>query len=306
MKFAEAINKALLEIMSADDRTILLGEDVGKFGGRFEAINEELFIGIALGASAGGLKPIIEIYYNEFLNIAFDDLWRAGLWQKLYKNKVQSSIIIRCVFGGYVRRGPEFSSAAVGHLISIPNIKIYAPSNVSDGYWILKEAIRQPGIKLILEHKALYRTSGIIDTEGGRSLVGGEIKRKGSNLTIVAYSYLVGSALRAAEILFDSYGIDSEIIDLKVIWPLDFQLILGSVRKTKKVVLVEECTRNAGVLVHIENELLKNIPRLNIENVTAKNDLIPFGEEETAVLPSIIDIVEAGERLCVRNKLLQR
>ena len=117
MKFAEAINKALLEIMSADDRTILLGEDVGKFGGRFEAthdllnsfgenrvfdtpINEELFIGIALGASAGGLKPIIEIYYNEFLNIAFDDLWRAGLWQKLYKNKVQSSIIIRCVFGG--------------------------------------------------------------------------------------------------------------------------------------------------------------------------------------------------------------
>jgi len=322
--YSEAIQAALHEVMRNDSRVVMFGEDIGELGGRFEAtrgllasfgrariidtpVNEELLVGMALGAANGGLKPIVEFVNADFLAIAFDDLWRAGLWQSLYKKYFASGVTVRSGFGGYAWKGPHLSSAAVGHLIAIPHVKIFAPFFPEDAYEIVKRSVHEDGLTIILEHRALfpkvpyepYDRRCMNDMSSFRS---GDIHRANVlsggakdpfDIALVSYSYTSLLCLEAASRLKDR-GVTTRVVDMKAVWPFDGETIRRAAAGSRGVVLVEECVPRAGVMVHVEQELRRASPNIRCASVHAKDEAVPFGRSELSILPSVDDIVGAA------------
>lgn len=297
--YVDAIRKGLFDILSQNENAVIFGEDVAVLGGRIGVtkgllehfgqdrvkdtpVSEEILVGIALGASNGGLRPIVEILNSDFLAIAFDDLWRSGLWQKKYQNTVSSDILVRTGFGAYAMKGPDFSSSAIAHIAAIPNVKIYAPAFPDDAYRLVKESFNEPGLKIFLEHKALYFAKEFSKFE--KQSMRGQV-------LFISYSYVSVLCAKAAEIL-QSAGISSFLVDLGTIWPVPFERIYSCIQAADAVILVEECVPEAGIMNFIELEIRRKYPDKIIGRVHARDAIIPFGVNEQAVLPSAEDIAQ--------------
>jgi pyruvate/2-oxoglutarate/acetoin dehydrogenase E1 component len=316
LTYLQAISDGLRTEMRRDKRVFLIGEDVGVYGGAFKVslgfqeefghwrvidapLAETAIVGACTGAAIMGMRPVAEMQFADFISCAWDQLvtvaakqrWRAG---------TAVPIVVRLPSGGGFSGGPFHSQNPEAWFLQTPGLKVVAPSTAEDAKGLIAAAIQDPNPVLYMEHKHLYRRiKG--DVQAGRYTVPiGEARlaRDGTDLTVIAYGAMVWTALEATE---DMEGASVEVLDLRTLYPLDREAILASVRKTSKVLLVQEATRSAGVMAEvaaiIAEEAWEDLDG-PVVRVSAPDVPIPFSPPlERAVLPQVSDVKEAAREL---------
>ena len=265
LTMVQAINDALKVSMRHDQRIIVLGEDVGKVGGVFRVtaglqaefgedrvidtpLSENGIVGTAIGLALNGLLPIAEIQFSDFIFPAYDQIINE-LAKYRYRSGGDHStkVVIRTPVGGGIRGGHYHSQHPEAAFIQVPGLKVLCPSNPYDAKGMLLAAIEDPDPILFLEPKRVYRAAKGEVPEGSYTvpLESARIVREGSDVTVVAYGAMVYEALDAAKRASDE-GVECEVIDLRTLWPVDIAMILQSVKKTGRIVVVHEAPRTGG------------------------------------------------------------
>jgi pyruvate dehydrogenase E1 component beta subunit len=284
MNIIEAVRDALRTQMRLDPRVVVLGEDVGKFGGVFRATNglheefgadrvidtplaEAGIIGTAIGMALYGLRPVPEIQFSDFIFPAFDQIVNE-LAKFRYRSGGQypCPVVIRTPVGGGIRGGHYHSQSPEALFIHTPGLKVVAPSNPYDAKGLLLAAMRQNDPVLFMEPKRIYRASRGEVPEGEYELELGKaaVTRPGTQVTVLAWSGMVSIAEEAAK-QADAAGISVEVLDLRTLMPFDIAAILASVKKTGRCVVVHEAPRTAG----FGAELIASIQERAIEHLEA-------------------------------------
>jgi 2-oxoisovalerate dehydrogenase E1 component subunit beta len=261
-----AIRDSLHEEMARDDRVLLLGEDVGSRGGVFKVsegfldefgeqrvidtpLAESGIIGVAIGMALHGLLPVAEIEFADFIHPAFDQIVSEAARMRYRTNGDWGCpIVIRAPCGGGIHGALYHSQSIEAFYAHIPGIKVVMPSTPADAAGMLRSAIRDPDPVLFLEHKKCYRLiKGDVPDDGFTTPIGSaDVKREGSDLTVVAYGYELHRCLEAANRLATEDGIEAEVVDVRSLAPLDVDTILGSVAKTSRAMVVYEDNRTYG------------------------------------------------------------
>jgi 2-oxoisovalerate dehydrogenase E1 component beta subunit len=319
--YLEAIRQAMWEEMERDPRVILLGEDVGLYGGAFKVtagfldkfgkdriidtpISEEGYTGVAIGAAFNGLRPIVEFQFIDFIANAFNMITNFAAKSR-YRWGAGVPIVMRGPAGGGVRAGPFHSQNPEMHFVHTPGIKVVAPATVADARGLMKAAIRDEDPVLYLEHKKLYRHVKASAAEIGakdEALPIGKaiVRRRGDDIVVVTYSAMLYVALEAADILAKE-GIELEVIDLRSLVPLDKDCILESVRRVNKVMILHEDTRTGGmageIAAIVAEEAFDDLDG-PILRVTAPDTPVPYAAAlEDAFIPRAEDVVRSARRL---------
>jgi len=268
--YIEAITEALDQEMARDERVFLIGEDIGLYGGVFKAtkglqkkygeyrvidspISENLIVGSGVGAALAGMRPVPEIQFADFITPAMDQIVQqaariryrtGGTWNV--------PLVVRVCCGGDVGGGQYHSQTNEAWFVHCPGLKVVMPGSPYDAKGLLLAAIRDPDPVIYFEHKRLYRSLKADVPEGDYTVPIGpaEVKKTGKDVTIVAYALMLVRALEAAEKL-EKEGISCEVVDLRTLLPIDKQTILESVKKTGKVLLVQEAPKTGGVMAEI-------------------------------------------------------
>lgn len=264
-RFLDAIHDALHEEMSRDPSIVVLGEDVGKKGGVFgvteglyEAFGEarvidtplaeSCIVGVAIGMSVNGLRPVAEIQFADFIHPAFDQiLSEAARLRYRSKNDFGCPIVIRTPFGGGVHGALYHSQSIEAFYAHIPGLKVVVPYTPADAKGLLKAAIRDPDPVLFLEHKKMYRSvrGEVPEAEFTVPIGPAAIRRPGRDLSVFAYGLMVHESLGAADVL-SKEGIEVEVVDVRTLRPLDTKTILASVERTNRALIVHEDNRFGG------------------------------------------------------------
>jgi len=273
----EALRDAMALEMRADDRVFLLGEEVAQYQGAYKIsqglldefgprrvidspITEHAFTGMAVGAAMNGLKPIVEFMTFNFAMQAIDQIINSAA-KTLYMSGGQMGcpIVFRGPNGAASRVGAQHSQCYASWYAHCPGLKVVAPWSAADAKGLLRAAIRDPNPVIFLENEILYGQTGDVPTDADFVLPIGKakIERVGTDVTIVAFSIMVGTALKAAEILAEQ-GIDAEVVNLRSLRPLDTETIVASVKKTSRLVSVEEGWPFAGIGAEITMQIVEN------------------------------------------------
>jgi pyruvate dehydrogenase E1 component beta subunit len=309
-----AINEALHQEMERDPTVFIVGEDVGqhppmgatlgllqKFGPQRVVdtpISESAILGLAVGAAAAGLRPVVEIMFMDFLFVAFDQVInQMAKMRYMFGGKAKLPIVVRCPCGGGYSLAAQHSQSLEAMLCHIPGLKVVMPATPHDAKGLLTAAIRDDNPVFFLEHKKCYTLAGDVPQEQYEVPLGvAEVRRPGGDVTIVATSYMVHEALQAADELAQR-GIEAEVIDPRTLLPLDMNAILTSVRKTHRVVIVHEAVKFCGVGAEIAAQIAEaafddlKAPPLR---VAAPFSPVPFSVPlENAYLPNAQKIVDA-------------
>jgi pyruvate/2-oxoglutarate/acetoin dehydrogenase E1 component len=262
--FREAIGRALGEEMARDARVLLLGQDVGRFGGsykefvglhqRFGAarvrdtpVAENAMIGVGVGAAAAGLRPLVSITYMDFLMPGLDPLVNYAAKVR-YKTggQLRAPVVVKTTAGAK-GQGVAHSQCIEAWLMGVPGLKIVAPSTPADAYGLLKAALREDGPVVYIDHKRLFPTAGDVARDESVTPIGhAVVRRPGSAATIVTHSYMTRVALDAADALAAA-GIECEVVDLRTLAPLDIDTVCASVAKTGALLTLEEGQVTCGV-----------------------------------------------------------
>lgn len=318
--FSEAVRAAMAEEMRRDSRVVLWGLDVGPYGGAFAAskglqaefgvnrvldmpISEAGYVGAAVGAAATGLRPIVELQFSDWITIASDQLVnQAANMRYMFGGTLSIPMVLRAPSGGYISAAAQHSHMFESWFAFIPGLKVVVPSTPADAKGLLKSAIRDDNPVIFFEHKHLYEERG--EVPGGDCLVElgkADIKREGSDLTIVTYGYTVKLALQAAKKLAQE-GIEAEVLDLRTIKPLDTQAICRSVAKTHRLIALQETWLTCSVASEVSAVVSENaFDELDapILRIGCKDVPMPFAPAlESFVLPSVEDIVRGAKKLC--------
>ena len=314
-----AIAEALWEEMERDERVFMLGEDIGVYGGAFKVtegfierfgpervmdtpIAEETIVGMSVGAAMEGLRPVAEFQYADFMSSGFDEITTV-LSRYHYRAGVPLPVVLRGPSGGGVRASSFHSINPEPWYAYAGGIKIMCPAFPSDAKGLLKSAIRDDNPSMFLEHKWIYRRIKEQVSEDPEFLVpigAADVKREGSDVSIITYGAMVHKALEAAEALAQR-GISAEIVDLRTVYPLDEEAILRSIEKTSRALVLYESYRFLG----IGTEVAAVIAERAFEHLDAPvvrlappNVPVPFSPPlEDAFLPQIADIEAAVDRL---------
>jgi 2-oxoisovalerate dehydrogenase E1 component beta subunit len=316
----EAVNDALREEMERDASVIVLGEDVGVHGGVFRAteglqkrfgvgrvidtpLAELAIVGIAIGAAMNGLTPVAEIQFADYIHPAFDQIVNEAAKIRYRSNgQFHCPIVVRAPFGAGVHGGLYHSQSVEALFYHVPGLKIVIPSTPYDCKGLLKSAIRDPDPVLFFEHKKSYRRvkGDVPDGDYTVPLAKADIKRVGSDISVITYGVGVHHALEAAERLAPE-GISLEVVDLRTIVPMDKQTIADSVRKTNRALIVHEDNKTGGVGAEISAILAEELfDQLDapIVRVAAADTHIPYAPTlEEAVIPNVDDVIVAARRL---------
>ena len=316
LTYLSAISDGLREEMRADDSVFCMGEDIGAFGGAFKVTDgfieefgadrvwdtplaENAIIGAAVGCAIEGMKPVAEMQFADFIACGFDQLVNVAA-KMHYRQGVAVPMTVRLPSGGGFSGGPFHSQNPEAWFMQAPGLKIVAPATAEDAKGLIASAIQDPNPVLYMEHKHLYRRIKGEVPEGRFSVPIGEARlaREGTDLTVITYGAMVWTALEATE---DVDGASVEVLDLRTLVPLDREAILASVRKTSKVLLVQEATRSAGVLAEVAaiigEEAWEDLDG-PVRRVTTPDVPIPFSPPlERAVLPQVDDVKEAAREL---------
>jgi len=321
MSYQEAIREALREEMLRDERVFLLGEDIGKHGGAFGVtrtlfdqfgpervrdtpISENSIVGAATGAALTGLRPVVEIMFIDFSGLALDQI--ANQAAKLrFMSGGQATVpwVVRMPLGGGAGKSTaaQHSQSLEVWYAHIPGLKVLLPSTPYDAKGLLKAAIRDDNPVIFLEHKLLYSFRGLVPERDYVLEIGRcDVKRKGSDVTVVATGYMVWHAMRAAEILAEE-KVEVEVVDVQTLSPLDEETIGESVRKTGRVVLAAEACRSYGPTGEwgmVAMEQAFGYLQAPIVRLTGRNTPIPFADSlEAGVWPGTDDMVGAIRRV---------
>jgi pyruvate dehydrogenase E1 component beta subunit len=314
LKYFAAIQKALAEELRRDDATILMGEDIGAPGGIYaqtRGLQEEFgtdrvfdtpagevgFMGAAIGCALTGLRPIVEISFADFFPVCMDQLVnQAAKIRYMSGEQVSVPLTVISFGGGGLNAGPQHSGTYEAWLGSMPGLKVVTPATPGDAKGLIKTAIRDDDPVIVLLHKGLLQQREEIDdtVEHLVPLGSAVIRRPGEHVTLVAWSGGVRHALKAADELADS-GIDAEVIDLRSIQPLDLETVLESVRRTHRMVVVQETIGFAGIGAELAAEVTREaFDHLDapVERVAPPFTPVPFSPPlERFHLPSAEDVV---------------
>ncbi len=317
--YRDAVARGLAQEMRRDPSVFFIGEDVAAAGGVFKAtkglleefgpdrvrdtpISEEAILGAAMGAAMTGLKPVAEIMFSDFLATCWD-LVAVEIPKTRYMTdgQVTMPLVIRTANGGGLRFGAQHSQAVENWAMAIPGLKVVAPSNPRDVIGLLAAAIRDPDPVMFFEQKSLYPSKGevpdgeIVDELGVATTV-----RSGTDVTIVALASMVPRAVAAAEEL-DEIGISAEVIDLRSLVPLDTATVIESVKRTSRLVTVEENPRLVGwgaeIVSIVAEECFWHLDG-PLTRVTTPHIPLPSADAlEDEFLPSVERIVEAAQKV---------
>lgn len=264
--YREALNQALAEELARDPRVLLMGEEVGQFNGAYKVsegllakfgpkrvidtpISEAGFIGLGIGASMLGVRPVIELMFWSFYSVAFDQILNnAANVRYMSGGQISCPIVIRGPANGGTNVGATHSHTPENVCANHPGVKVVVPATAYDAKGLLKSAIRDNDPVMFMENTILYNDRMEVPEEEYLIPIGkADIKREGKDLTIIAHGRAVIQSLKAAQILEEQHKISVEVLDLRSIRPLDEEAILASVRKTHRVLLVEENKPFCGV-----------------------------------------------------------
>lgn len=316
--YYRAINEAMKEEMARDENVFLIGEDVDLFGGVFNMsiglleqfgkkrvrgtpISEAAFTGLATGAAMTGLRPIIEIMYFDFVMVAMDQVInQAAKISYMSGGQVSVPMVIRGQFGSGTAEAAQHSQHLENWFVHTPGIKVVMPSNSYDAKGLLKSAVRDNNPVLFLENRNLYYNVGKVPDEEWLIPLGvADIKKQGSDITVVALSDAVNKALKAAEELEGKISV--EVIDPRTLDPLDIDLILTSVKKTGRLLVVHEAVTKSGFGAEIVRQVVaKGFQHLeSAPIVLGGSDVpVPFSPVlEKAYIPQVGDIVRMVTKL---------
>ena len=312
MSYRDAINLAMSEEMRRDKNVFLMGEDVGIYGGDFGTsvgmlqefgedrvmdtpISESAIAGCAIGSAITGMRPIVDLTFMDFITIALDAIVNQGakIRYMFGGQGVQVPVTFRCAAGSGIGSAAQHSQSLEAWLCHIPGIKVVAPGTIQDAKGLLKSAIRDNNIVIYLEYKAQFNTKGEVplDPEYVIPLGKGEIKREGKDLTIVSYGRMLERVLQAVDEVAKD-GISVEVVDPRTLIPLDKEIIIESVKKTGKLMLVNDAYKTGGFIGEIAAMITESeafdyldspIIRLAGEDVP-----VPYAKLlEVAMLPSV-------------------
>jgi pyruvate/2-oxoglutarate/acetoin dehydrogenase E1 component len=268
MFFREAIVRAVREEMTRNERIFVMGQDVGAFGGSYREFDglfaefgasrvrdmpvaEAAMVGVGVGAAAAGHRPLVSITYMDFMMLGFDPLINYGAKLR-YKTggQLTAPIVVKTTSGAKAQ-GVAHSQCIEAWLMSVPGLKVVAPSTPADAYGLLKAALREDGPVVFVDHKRLFPVAGDVPVaETIVSLGQARICRPGTDVTITTHSFMTRVALDAAKMLQDA-GVSAEIVDLRSLTPLDIDTIVGSVRRTGALLTLEEGQVTCGVGVEV-------------------------------------------------------
>lgn len=316
--YREAIRDAMCEAMRRDDRVFLMGEDVGRYGGcyavskgmleefgpervRDTPLSESAFVGAGIGAALGGMRPIVEVMTVNFSLLALDQIVNtAALYLHMSGGQFNVPVVIRMTTGAGRQLAAQHSHSLEGWYAHVPGLKVLAPGTIEDARWMLTSALEDPDPVIIFEHAGLYNVEGELSDDGSVDISSARIRRSGSDVSLITYGGSLPKAIDAAQEL-DDQGISAEVLDLRVLRPLDKGAILKSVATTHRVVIIDEGWKTAGLSAEIAAITAEEaIWELDapIERVCTAEVPIPYARHmEQAALPQVPAIVEAAKRL---------
>jgi pyruvate dehydrogenase E1 component beta subunit len=310
--YREALRMGLREALAADERVFLMGEDVGKYGGTYAVskglleefgaervrdtpLSELGFVGAGVGAALGGMRPIVEVMTVNFSLLALDQVVNsAALLRHMSGGQVSVPLVIRTSSGAGRQLAAQHSHSFEAWYAHVPGIKVVAAAGIDDARGMLGAALADPDPVVVFEYPALFESKGEVSGEKV-DISSARIRRPGSRVTLVAYGASLPKAMQAAETL------DAEVIDLRVLRPLDMATVLESVKKTRRAVVVDECWRSGGLAAEVMARIMEQgfydldapVARVCTEEVP-----IPYARHlEEAALPQAAKIVAAAKGL---------
>jgi acetoin:2,6-dichlorophenolindophenol oxidoreductase subunit beta len=324
LSYREAINEALSQEMERDPSVIVMGEDnaggagapgeddawggvLGVTKGLYERfpgrvldtpITESAFIGAAIGAATGGLRPVVELMFIDFLGVCFDQIYnQAAKFRYMFGGKAVTPVVVRTMWGAGLRAAAQHSQSLLPWVTHVPGLKVAAPSNPYDAKGLLIQAIRDDDPVIFAEHKMLYDVAGEVPEESYTIPFGeANVVREGGDVTIVAFGRMVNTALEAADELASS-GVEAEVIDPRTTSPLDTDTILESVENTGRLVVVDEsnprCSLASDIAGLVAQEAFGAL-RGPIQMVTGPHTPVPFADSlEDLFIPDAARIAGA-------------
>jgi pyruvate dehydrogenase E1 component beta subunit len=318
--YREAIREALREALRADPRVLLMGEDVGRYGGAFAVsqglleefgperivdtpLSESGFVGAGVGAALGGLRPIVEVMTVNFSLLAMDPIVNtAAALLHMSGGQFNVPLVIRMATGAGRQLAAQHSHSLEHWYAHVPGLRVATPATVADARTMLGVALACPDPVLIFEHASLYGVSGdpVPAPADPVDLDSAAVRRAGRDLSLIAYGLGVHRALEAATALAAD-GIEAEVVDLRVLRPLDDATIAGSVRRTRRAVIVDEAWRSGGMAAEIGMRLVEQVfyeLDAPLARVCTEEVPIPYPRHlEEAALPQVPGIVAAARRV---------
>lgn len=315
MTYREAIRAALRQAIRKDPRVFLMGEDVGRYGGAFAVslglleelgperirdtpLSESTFVGAGIGAALAGMRPIVEIMTVNFSLLALDQILNnAATLRHMSGGQLNVPLVVRMATGGARRMAAQHSHSLEGWYAHIPGIKVLTPTTVADAGGMLLAALQEPDPVFIFEHATLYPLSAEIEEEiVAVDISKAAVCRPGKDVSLITYGGSLGKAMQAAEQLTRT-GIEAEVIDLRVLRPLDIETIVQSVAKTHRAVIVDEAWRTGSFAAEISAQIMeKAFDELDapVSRVCSAEVPMPYAKHlEDAALPQASTIVSA-------------
>jgi pyruvate dehydrogenase E1 component beta subunit len=269
----EALQRGLREALDSNPNVYLMGEDIGAYGGAYAVtagfleeygpervrdvpISENTFVGTAIGSAVGGLRPVVEFMSISFSLLAFDQMINIGASIRYMSGgQFEVPIVIRAPTGGGMQLGATHSHAFENWLASVPGFRVVAPASPYDALGLLRTAFKEDNPVIVAEHAALYGRRGEVPEERYVVPFGkADVKRGGDDVTIVAYSHGVVTALETAQKLAEK-GVEAEVVDLRSLRPLDMDTILRSISKTGRVALIDDNWRTGGIMAEVSAQI---------------------------------------------------
>jgi pyruvate dehydrogenase E1 component beta subunit len=318
LRMREALRDAMAEEMRRDESVFVIGEDVGVFQGAFKVteglldefgekrvrdtpISENSIVGTGVGAAMAGLRPIVELMTVNFSLLALDQIFNhAAAIPYMFGGAVRVPLVIRMPGGGGHQLGPTHSHSFEALYLQVPGLLVACPSTPADGKALLKAAIRDDNPVVFIEHETLYGLRGEVPDDGDQLLRFGEaaVRREGSDVTVVGILKMAQVAEKAAKQLASEHGVEAEVIDPRTLRPLDLDTILESVRKTNRVVIVEEGWPHGGVganLAALIQEQAFDHLDAPVQRVTGADVHMPYSKRlEQAAIPHEEHVIKAA------------
>lgn len=314
ISYREALCDAHREAMAADSRVFLMGEDVGRYGGTYAVskglleefgpervrdtpLSELAFVGTGIGAALGGMRPIVEVMTVNFSLLAMDQIVNtAAALRHMSGGQFSVPVVIRMASGAGRQLAAQHSHSFEGWYAHVPGLRVLAPATVGDARAMLQPALDDPDPVLIFENALLYNAEQELPAELDRDIDHARVRRQGSQVSLITYGGSLPKALAAAEEL-DAQGISAEVLDLRVLRPLDDETILASVRKTRRAVAIDEGWRSGSLAAEVMARIVEGAffeLDAPLARVCSEEVPIPYAKHlEDAALPQPAKIVAA-------------